>query len=221
MRETRAATIAALVTLLLIFGAVMLPWLRAPRTVIASTPSLNGLVSAKEAPLAAGAKVCVDPAPLTPEARSATFTVSTREPQRLRVRVTAPGYRAVGAIPPTYPAGFGVPVTARLSAPPPRIARGIVCLINIGAKPIGVVGTDEPRSLVPARSLSGGKELPIDVGLTLYGDDRSILTRFDDLVERAGAFAGLPAAVAWLVALLTIVGVPGLSVAAIRRSFSD
>lgn len=197
----RWALIAGLVVMAAIGLLRMLPWATQDRTIVAGSPSLGGLTAMNPIGVGRGQEACVAPVPLTTETARVQVLVSASERAApLKVTVTAPGYAAAMRIPATYAVGTYIPVSGKLSRPPPHDTVGRVCIRNAGHRPIALAGTFEPRSQVAAETKVGRKVAP-DMALQFYTDKpQSYISRLGTTIDRAAALTGfVPAIIAWLV----------------------
>ena len=92
---------AALVLVVFAVGALLwyAPWLTEQRTVVASTPSLDGISFRAEVKLPGGKTACIRPVPLDPNVREVQMLLDTRGSgaPAVDLTMTGPGgYRATG-----------------------------------------------------------------------------------------------------------------------------
>jgi hypothetical protein len=205
----------ALVLGVFALGAVLsyAPWLNEQRTIVASTPSLDGITSRAEVKVRAGERACIRPVPLDPKVRQVQMllnTHGTRTPA-IDLEMTGPGgYRATGRFADYPPSGASI-VYARLSQAPRETADGQLCLRNTGKRAIGLVGTSEPQSVsLPVTYVGDKPPGEIDPAITfLSGEHRSIAQQAGTILDRAASFSGVvPGWLMWPLALLFVLGVP-------------
>jgi hypothetical protein len=206
---------AALVLAVFAIGAVLFyaPWLTEQRTIVAGTPSLDGISYRAEVKLPGGKTACIRPVPLDPNVREVRMLLDTRgNPARtVDVTLTGPGgYRASGRFA-NYPPSGATIVSTRLSEAPPRAADGQLCLHNTGRRAIGLVGTSEPESVTLPVTYVGDKPPgEVDPAITfLAGKQRSVAQQAGLILDRAAQFTGvIPGWLMWPLALLFGLGLP-------------
>jgi hypothetical protein len=206
---------AALVVVVFVVGALLwyAPWLTAQRTVVASTPSLDGISYRAEVKLPGGEAACIRPVPLDPNVREVRMLLDTRgnRAPAIDLTMTGPGgYRATGRFAGYAPSNASL-VVARLSQAPPQAADGQLCLHNTGRRAIGLVGTSEPESVtLPVTYVGSRPPGEIDPAITfLAGKQRSSAQQAGTILERAALFTGaIPSWLIWPLALLFVLGLP-------------
>jgi hypothetical protein len=206
---------AALVLVVFAVGALLwyVPWLTEQRTIVASTPSLDGISSRAQVKLPGGKEACIRPVPLDRNVREVQMLLDTRGNRTppVDLTITGPGgYRATGRFA-HYAPGDATLVVARLSQAPLEAADGQLCLHNTGRRAIGLVGTSEAESVtVPVTYVGDKPPGEIDPALTfLAGKQRSLAQQAGTILHRAGLFTGaLPGWLMWPLALLFVLGLP-------------
>jgi hypothetical protein len=210
---------ALLVLLVFAAGAVKWyrPWLTQPRTVVTSSPSLDGISYRAEVKLPAGQSACIRPLPLDPGVRQIRMLLDVTGARAPVVELTLRGAGYEGrARFADYPVSPATIVLAQLSRAPSRAEDGELCLRNTGRRAIGLVGTSEPDSVtVPVTYVAGKSAGETDPAITfLTGEQRSVLARSGTVLDRAAAFTDVvPGWLMWPLALLFLAGLP-LGVAA-------
>jgi hypothetical protein len=219
MRRTPLLVPALLVLLVFAIGAVKwyVPWLTLQRTVVTSTPSLDGISYRAEVKVPAGKTACIRPLPLDPGVRQVRMLLDVSGAQAPVVELTlrGAGYEGRGRFA-GYPLSSATIVVAQLSHAPSRAEDGELCLRNTSRRAIGLVGTSEPDSVtVPVTYIAGKPTGETDPAITfLTGEQRSVLQRAGTVLDRAAAFTGVvPGWLMWPLALLFFAGLP-LAVAA-------
>jgi hypothetical protein len=210
---------ALLVLVVFAIGAVKwyVPWLTMPRTVVTSTPSLDGMSYRAEVKVPAGKTACIRPLPLDPGVRQIRMLLDVTGAQAPVVELTlrGAGYESHGRFA-NYPLSAATIVLAQLSRPPDRAVAGVVQAELAILRAVGLVGTSEPESLtIPVTYVAGKPAGEIDPAITfLTGEQRSVLQRAGTVLDRAAAFTGVvPGWLMWPLALLFFAGLP-LAVAA-------
>lgn len=206
---------AGLVLAVFAVGALLwyAPWLTEQRTVVASTPSLDGISSRAEVKLPGGKVACIRPVPLDPNVRMVQMLLDTRgnRAPTVDLAMTGPGgYRATGRFA-GYAPGSATLVIARLSQAPPQAADGQLCLRNTGHRAIGLVGTGEAESVtVPVTYVGDKPPGEVDPAITfLSGTQRSLVQQAGTILHRAGLFTGaIPGWLMWPLAVLFTLGLP-------------
>jgi hypothetical protein len=205
---------AAIVLIVFAVGAVrwFVPSLTLQRSVVVSTPSLDGISVRNEIKLRRGQTACIKPVPLDPEVRQVRLILHAlgSRPSPLALTVTGPGYRAHGRFA-GYPTKTQVPAFATLDRAPPSAADGQLCMRNTGRRAVSLVGTSEPESQTVPVTYVDGKPVPtIDPAIAfLAGENRSILQRSGTTLDRAADFTdAVPDWLMWPLALLFFLGMP-------------
>jgi hypothetical protein len=207
---------AALVLVVFAIGALLrsAPWLTEQRTVVASTPSLDGLSYRAEVTLPGRKTACIRPLPLDPNVREVQMLLDTRRNPRaptVDLTMTGPGgYRASGRFTGYAPSGASI-VVARLSQAPPQAADGQLCLHNNGRRAIGLVGTSEPGfATLPVTYVGDKPPGEVDPAITFFsGEERSLMQRAGTILDRAALFTGVvPGWLMWPLALLFLLALP-------------
>lgn len=228
MGRRLALVAAAAAALAILWGAAdsLRPYATFDRDVTQSTPGLGALDSRYTLELKPGDEACVEPVTLTERSQVARFRLLVREGRAappVEVTASGPGYRSTARVS-GYPAGGDVLPLANLT-PPDRELDGRVCARNAGRTPVELVGAQDMRSIVPAKLLLDGEEVPgKDVELTLLERERrSLLERPGDLVAHARDLTAdyAPAWLLWILLVLVAAGLPAAAVgglyAAVRR----
>jgi len=225
----RGALVAALAAALaFLWGAAdsLRPYAMYERDVTQSTPGLGALDSRYTLELKRGDEACVEDVTMTPRSHVARFRLLVRQGDAtppVEVTASGPGYRSSTTMS-GYPAGGDVLSLATLT-PPEREVDGKVCARNAGRIGVELVGAQDLRSLVPAKLVLNGEEIPgKDVELTLLERERrSLVERPGDLVDHAREFTAgyAPTWLLWILLVLVAGGVPAAAIGglflAIRR----
>jgi hypothetical protein len=211
MRKALLGPIVLLVVFVL--GALWsyVPHLTQKRTVVLSTPSLQGFTSSKEVLVRGGQQACISPVPLEPGLQKVRMILHARgaTASPLELELKAGGYRGTGRFA-GYQAGGNATVEAPVSPAPTGDVDGVLCLRNTGRRAVGLVGTDEPVSQsLPATQVDGHAVVP-DPALTFIdGPPRSMISHFGTILGRAADFTGvLPLWLLWPLVLAFVLGAP-------------
>jgi hypothetical protein len=220
---------AALVVGVFAVGALVwyAPWLTEQRTVITSTPSLQGISTLGEVKVPGKGRACVRPLPLDPNVREVQMLLNTRGhgSPAVDLTMTGPGgYRATARFN-NYVPGSATVVTARLSEAPQQTGDGQLCLRNTGRRAIGLVGTGEAESVTLPVTYVGDKPPgEIDPAITfLAGGHRSFVQHAGTILDRAAGFTGvIPGWAMWPLVLLFLAALPlGAAAALLLASRTD
>jgi hypothetical protein len=221
----RAAPLA--VAAILLGGIVVLgflPWLRADRPAVFSTPIARPPSVVAELPLRAEAEACVDNILFAPDAQElkiqATRTPGTGGPPLL-VTARADGYRSRTSV----PGGYGAADLEIPLRPAPReLGGGTLCVRNTGERSVSFLATVEGRALATARTTVDGRPAPAQLSLTLQERrPASLHARAGELLQRAAAFrpAYLSPAVLWLMVAGVALIVPVATLVALGRALDE
>jgi hypothetical protein len=205
--------------------AGFLPWLLRDRPAVSSTPIVRPPSVIAELQLRPGRTACVSDVLLTPEAGEVAVEV-TRAPKGagppLAVTARAPGHRAEGRSPGGYDPRSGLEIAV---PPAPReLAGGQVCVRNAGSADVWFLGTVEERALSTQRTTIDGRPASVQLAMTLQErEDRGLLARTGQLVDRAAAFRPgyLGPAALWALLAVVVVGVPAATLLALRRALAE
>jgi hypothetical protein len=206
---------AALVLVVFAIGAVLFyaPWLTEQRTVVTSTPSLQGISSLGEVKLPGKQRACIRPLPLDQNVREVQMLLDTRghSSPRVALTLTGPGgYRATAQFA-RYAPGSATVVVARLSRAPQATGDGQLCLRNTGRRAIGLVGTGEAESVtLPVTYVGNEPPGEVDPAITfLSGERRSLVQQAGTIFNRAARFTGvIPGWLMWPLVLLFLTALP-------------
>ena len=204
-------------------AATLLPALLNDGTATSSTPVRRDQV-VRTVALAPDARVCVADVPLDRDSAIARlWTQRVAGPgSTLRVVAAAPGHRASALVvlAAQRTAGSGTAVDVPL-APAPRSLLGTLCVTNVGAGAVALVGTDQARATVRSSASLDGAPLPQAPSLTLLqARERSPLARTSELVDRTAALSALGPWLFWALIPLLLLGLPALVVTALVRATS-
>ena len=222
-RPGPVAAAGALLALMVLAGFV--PWLLRDRPAVSSTPIVRPPSVVAELRLRPDRTACVSDVLLGPDAQEVAVEV-TRAPRAagppLEVTARAASFGARASAPGGYNPRTALEIAIR---PAPReIAGGRVCVRNTGRADVWFLGTVEERALSTQRTTIDGRPAAVQLAMTLQErEDRSILARTGQLLDRAAAFRpGYlgPAALAVLLAAVAL-GVPAATLLALRRAVDE
>jgi len=217
------AAAGALLALVVLAGFV--PWLLRDRPAVASTPIVRPPSVIAELQLRPGRTACVSDVLLTPDAGEVAVEV-TRAPSAagppLVVTAQGTGYRAQGRI----AGGYDPRSALEIAVMPPRreIGGGRLCVRNAGRADVWFLGTVEERALSTQRTSIDGRPARVQLAVTLQArEDRSLLARTGQLLDRAAAFRPgyLGPGVLWGLLAASAVGVPAATLLALRRALAE
>jgi hypothetical protein len=202
----RAALGGGLLALVIGFVAFVYPFLTRERDFLATTPQPPALTAVSLVELKAGEQACLDKAVVDEHAGRALITVGTygRPPAPLRLSITGRGLREVRRVPPTYAENltFTVPVD-----PPDQAVVTTICIRNDGRRKIALYGDAERTSRSTTRV--DGKPVPANFAIAFAErKHHTLLERLPLAVERMQAFRPDVTWLAWLVAVLFVIGMP-------------
>ncbi len=215
-----AALATALAALLLLAGALVWfrPFLTSKQQPVASVPDPAALFAVTPFTLKPGERACMSAVAMEPDARVAEFQLRpvTPLPQGgppVNLVLSAPGYRAVLAVPGGYPGGsVALPI-----APPPRSEIGTACFLNRGRTPVNLIGTSEPRTVSRSTTTIDGRSVVGDIALTFAQSGSStLLERLGEAFRHASNLTDglLPVWLIWVLTVLVALGVPLATLAA-------
>jgi hypothetical protein len=214
---------AVLSAVLILIGALLwfLPYLTSQRVPVAEVPAPAALSALTPFAVAPQAQACMSPVTVTPDSDIAEFQLRPAAPSPtggppVELVLSAPGYRAVLAVPGGYPGGgVGLPI-----APPAHAEIASACFINRGKTPVLLIGTSEGRTTSrPATTIAGRRVLG-DIALTFATARQvSLLDRLGEVFDHASNLTDrlVPAWLVWMIAIAVALGVP----IAIVRAFHD
>jgi hypothetical protein len=226
LRSPRAlAAVGAGVGLLIAFVAWFAPYLTREREDVTGVPVPPPFFAQEKVRLDPGSEACLSDVALDTDSEIVELTALAGRPPRPRLAVVAraAGYRATAVFEGDY-----VPPSALRAgiAPPEQSLIGTLCIANRGRRPVDLLGTTDPRTVV-ARSTTqiDGEEVVPDVSVRfLAAGDGSVIARAGEMVNRVAAFKpglfGAPVLLC-LVLLLVAVGVPAAAVYSIVSSFRE
>jgi hypothetical protein len=215
---------AGVLLALMVLGG-FLPWLLRERPAVSSTPIVRPPSVIAELRLRPDRTACVSDVLLGPEAQEVAVEV-TRAPRAagppLEVTARAAGFDARASAPGGYNPRTGLEIAIR---PAPReLAGGQVCVRNAGREDVWFLGTVEERALSTQRTTIDGRPAAVQLAMTLQErEDRSLLARAGQLLDRAAAFRPgylAPAVLAVLLAAVAV-GVPAATLLALRRAVDE
>jgi hypothetical protein len=209
-----AGVATALAAVLLIAGALVWfkPFLTARRQPVASVPEPAALFAVTPFTVRPGEQACMSAVALEPDARVAEFQLRPVRPvpqggPPVDLVLSAPGYRAVLAVPGGYPGGsVALPIT------PPRHTRiGTACFVNRGRTAVNLIGTSEPRTVSRSTTTIGGRSVVGDIALTFAQSGSStLLERLGEAFRHASNLTDglVPVWLIWVLTALVVLGVP-------------
>ncbi|MEX2195743.1 MAG: hypothetical protein WD844_10705 [Thermoleophilaceae bacterium] len=214
----------ALAVGLLLAGAAALfvPYLTEDRDAVVSTPATEPLFTTPALiELEGGERACARQVLLDPEAGAARIRVGTfgAQGQPLELLLVGPGYRESVPVPGGYSdnAALSVPVEG-----PAEELIGRACVENDGRRAVALYATSEPRTVTRMDVTVEGEPVKADLALTFTeGERQSILERTPEILDHATAFGPAGPWLAWALAFLVLLGVPALSLWALRRAFAQ
>jgi hypothetical protein len=214
---SRAGVVAALMLALMLAGALgwVIPYLRAPRPVVAGVPAPPPLFTASAFTLAAHEQACMSDVTVESNSRLAEFELRPARPgpaggPPVRLVLRAHDYQASVNVPGGYPGGAAtLPITP---GPPARTVIASACFTNLGHAPVNLQGSTEPRTIAHSSTRVGGRAVAGDITLTFYDSpERSLLRHLGEVFSHASNLTeGLvPVWLIWAIVLLVAFGVPG------------
>ncbi len=221
------AACAALAGALILGGALLWfnPFLTGERTAFATVPTPPALFGVTSFELAPHGQACMRAVTITPQSRVAVFelrpakqTPSGGPPVHLVL--TAPGYRALLAVPGGYPGGVvSLPIAA-----PKRAEIGTACFVNEGHSTVLLPGTAEPRTISRSTMLINGRYVVGDVALSFVENGpHSLISRLGEIFEHASNVTDrlVPVWLIWILTVIVAFGVPVAVVAALYLALRE
>jgi len=202
-----AALLLAVVALA--FLTQMLPRLDRHEATSAGTPVPFGTRAQADIALAPGSEAC-EPH-ITIDAAAGTATIATRPPGRrptpqLLLTLSGPGYRERVRL--AGGATVAQQVSARIASPA-RSLVGTACVRNMGAVPVIVSGSGDPRVLTRTRATLDGRQQAAAFILTFQESaSHGVLADLPDMIDRAATFSAAGPWLFWLLLPLLVLGVP-------------
>lgn len=219
-RPGTAALATGLAALLLLAGALIWfePFLTRKQQPVASVPGPAALLAVTPFTVKPGQQACMDEVTMEPDGRIAEFQLRPVKPvpqggPPVDLVLSAPGYRALLAVPGGYPGGsVALPIV-----PPRRSEIGTACFVNRGRTAVNLIGTTEPRTVSRSTTTIDGRSVVGDIALT-FADSRSrtLLERLGEAFRHASNLTGglLPVGLIWALTALVALGVPLATLAA-------
>jgi hypothetical protein len=205
---------------LVVLGAavVLVPGLLRDRPRVDATPGPPPLSSVALVKVPGGGRACLGNVVLDPGSELATFTVGTYGRPGPALDVTAAGRR--------YRVARGFADNAHLAValkPPPRAVPTTFCIANTGRRAIALYGSDELRTRSRETVTVGGRAVGPDVTLTLERRaPASVLDELGDVIARTTRWRpGVGEPLVWALAVLVLLGVPGLALWGFSASLAE
>lgn len=203
----RAALLGGLLVLALGAALVVIPFVTRDRVVLASTPQPPAPTAISLVELRSGQEACLDKAVLDEHSERAVLSVGTygRAPSPLRLTITGPGLREVKQIPPTYTDNLPISVPVD---PPDKAVVTTICVRNDGNRKIALYGGSDRTSRSTTRV--DGEPIGVTNFTIIFAEAgrHSLLARLPLAIERMQAFKPDTPLLAWLVAVLFVIGMP-------------
>jgi hypothetical protein len=223
-----AASVALIAAIVIVGGALIgfAPWLLKKqqwRASVADATATAAKLSTSPFVLAPHQRACMDAVAVTHNSALPTFQLASAaaaEGPPLELLLTAPGYRALAALP---AGGYAAHVQFQIR-PPRHSVIATACLTNVGTTPIALEGTTALRTT--SRSLLTIDGKPVAGNLTLIFQQPHPRTRAADLnevVEHASNLTDrlVPVWLVWLLAACLVVGLPLGVVVALQRAVRE
>jgi hypothetical protein len=207
MRRAAAGAFGAAIVAYLVFAA--LPWLTRDRDFPSTIPQPPPLTAQSLVQMKAGDDVCMRDVAMEPHAGQARFVTGSygRAGPALELRISGPGYRVRRHIAAGYPDNHSHVVAID---GPPRNMLVTVCIRDQGPRKVALYGAnDRARSRVQVTN--DGVREGVAPQLAFYeARPASIADRLGSVVERLAAFRAFLGHtwLVWLLALLSLIGVP-------------
>jgi hypothetical protein len=213
---SRAGVVTALMLALMLAGAVgwLIPYLRAPRPVVAGVPTPPPLFTASAFTLVAHEQACMGDVTVETNSRLAEFELRPVRPgpaggPPVRLVLRAHDYEASVHVPGGYPGGAAtLPITP---GPPARTVIASACFTNLGHEPVAIQGSTEPRTIAHSSMTVGGHAVTGDITLTFYDSpERSLVRQLGEIFAHASNLTEglMPVWLIWVIVLLVAFGVP-------------
>jgi hypothetical protein len=217
---------AALCLVLILAGALIWfrPFLTEQRGVVAAVPSPPPLTAISDFPVSRGKPACMAALGLEKGSQLVQFNVRPEQPGGPTPVVTlvlsAPGYSATAATQPGFPGG-----ETALSIPQPsRSVIATACFSVRGRGTALIAGSTEGRTATRSSVTLAGKPTPGQITLAfLQTHPRALLDRLGTIFSHASNLTGrlVPTWLVWILALLTIFGVPAGICAALLTALRE
>jgi hypothetical protein len=186
------------------------PWFTRTRTPYTGTPSVTPYAKITPVRLRPRSRACLNQVALERTTRRVVINTPAMRATgpRLRITLSAPGYRGAA----TIPAGYGgLTGLIALIPGPPRSLLARVCVLNAGHRSVSLVGSAEQRTISRPTTTVDGHLIRTRLTMTLVENrDSSIRTRLGSVLRHAAAFKPFPFGRIGLilVVLLIVAGVP-------------
>jgi hypothetical protein len=214
--------------LLMLIGALL--WYRPAMTSrsdpVAEVPNPTAVFSAARYTLPPEGRACMPNVAVTPDSRQVVFSLFPIKRTRhggppVEFVLRGSGYRTATRLHGGYPGGSAtLPIT-----PPSHSLLVTACFINVGHRPVSMVGTDEARTISRSIPLTlDGTQQPGDIAFTfLTGRSEDSLDLLGTIAVHASNLTDglLSPLLVWIIGVLTAFGVPVLVVLAFRSSLAE
>jgi hypothetical protein len=202
----RAALFGGLLVLALGFAVLVVPFLVRDRAMLATTPQPPAPTALALVELRSGQRACLDKAVMDERSDRAQITVGTygRTASPLELTISGPGVHEAARIPPSYRDNSTLTIPVQ---PPDKAVVTTICVRNAGDRKLALYGGADRTSRSTTRV--DGKPIPANFTV-LFAEARrhTLLERLPLAVERMQAFRPDAPWLAWLVAVLFVIGMP-------------
>ena len=202
----KAALLGGLLVLALGFAVLVIPFLMRDRDMLATTPQPPARTAVSLVELRSGQRACLDKAVMDERSERARITVGTygRAASPLELTISGPGLREVERIPPTYRDNLTLTVPVD---PPDEAVAATICVRNEGDRKVALYGGADRTSRSTTR-VDGKPVAPNFTILFAEAGRHTLLERLPLAVERMQVFRPDAPWLAWLAAVLFVIGMP-------------
>lgn len=224
--RVRSGAAGVLVVGLLLLAAtawLVVGWLNEARPFVASVPQPSPLVSTPVIPVKPGNSVCIDSAVVTPRSEVATFRIGTRRRPGvdLSTSLRGPGYESRDRIPGrAWKDNDLLQVDLRR---PERPVEATFCVRNDGRRTVDFYGADDRSKTMAITRVAGRRVVPNLQLAFIEREPATLGRRVGDIAEELSTFRPgvVTPATVWIVAILTVVGLPLLLILAMWRAVRE